>query len=65
MKKDMALAAKIRQMKRGDTFTVKTSSERKKAISAGKTLRDAGIIDFEIKTWIDHFDNGQFKVCAV
>lgn len=58
----LTLAARIRTMKRGESFMVNTPTFRKNAIAAGKTLKDAGIIDFDVKTFEEE---GRFKVCAV
>ncbi|MDE2105443.1 MAG: hypothetical protein KGL39_49910 [Patescibacteria group bacterium] len=63
MSQELNLAQKIKAMKVGHSFTVKTEYERQKATRAAKTLRDAGIINFEIITKAD--ENGGFKVAAI
>lgn len=62
MSKYTPIATRIGRMKRGDFFLVSSSNERKDAISAGRHLKHAGVIEFDIKT----FSEGtKFKVSAV
>ena len=49
-------------MKRGDSFPVESEKERKQAITIGKNFKDAGVVDFKVKTFED---SGVFKVCAI
>lgn len=60
MKKE--LAARIRAMKAGDTFTVKTNTERITASKAAKTLKQAGVIEFRLVTF---WEGEGFKLVAV
>ena len=63
MSNDLEIAKKIKSLKIGKSFTVKTESERQQASQAGKNLRRAGVIDFVIITRTD--DDGSFRISAV
>jgi hypothetical protein len=57
-----ALTMKLRSMKRGDRFTVKTASERVEALNLARTLRELGAVDFKLHTYAT--DDG-FEAVAV
>jgi hypothetical protein len=61
--KRLTLAARIRAMKIGDTFSVETGGERAKILAVAKTLRDAGVIDFLMHT--KPSEKGGFSATAV
>ena len=63
MSKQLSIAQKIRGLKLGKSFTVKTKPEREAACRVAKSLRDAGVIEFEIVTKLQ--DDGCFKVAAI
>lgn len=50
MSKALSLAQKVRQLKPGQSFTVKTKREQRQICAMAKTLRDGGFINFEIVT---------------
>lgn len=60
--KENALAAKIRSLKKGQGFLVKTKSERERACRIVKTLRDCGYLPNEI---ITRKTDGGFSVLAI
>ena len=62
MSKTLNLAAKVRALKIGQHFIVKTEKERQAASRAAKSLRDAGVIDFDVVT---KADGETFKVAAI
>lgn len=59
----MTIAAKIKAMKVGQNFTVQTETERQTASKDAKTLRRAGVIDFDIVT--KAIEGGGWKVSAI
>ncbi len=63
MSKQLNFASKIRALKTGTSFTVKTETERQEASRAGKTLKKAGVIEFDIVTKAN--EGGGFKVAAI
>ena len=56
------LADRIRQLKPGKSFTVQTESERVQALTAARTMRDCGVVNFHIYT--QAAKRGGFKVIA-
>jgi len=62
MSKDLNIAAKIKALKIGQSFTVKTKSERENVCRIAKNLRDAGAIEFDIVT---RENSGGYKVAAI
>lgn len=50
MKKEIPLAAKVRNMTKGSHFMVVTLAEREHALRVSRILKDAGVIDFNIAT---------------
>ena len=63
MSKEMQLAQMIRALKPGQNFQVKTESERQKVLRIGKSLKDAGVIAFDIITKKN--EDSTFKVAAI
>ncbi len=63
MSKQLSIAAKIRNLAIGKSFTVATESDRQAACRAAKSLRDAGVIQFQVVTSAQ--DKGGFKVAAI
>lgn len=59
---ELNLAARIRNLKSGESFYVKTESDRQKVCKIAKTLRDAGVIQFEVKT---SEEGERFRVVAI
>ena len=57
------MAAKVRKLKAGESFRVKTDRERKVAVKEAWTLRRYGLIDFQIATRRDK--SGGFNVVAI
>lgn len=62
MSKQFSIEQQIRRMKQGDSFHVNGEKERQNACRAAKTLRKAGVIDFQV---ITRKDGDQFKVVAI
>ena len=62
MSKELNFAARIRSMKVGESFIVKTEKERVSVCRISKTLRSAGVIDFEVVT---RANEKGFKVAAI
>lgn len=60
--KSLSIAAKIRKMKVGDQFIAADKPERESALRHAKTLREAGVIDFQIVT---RQQEGSFVVVAI
>ena len=56
------LADRIRQLRPGKSFTVSTESERVPALTAARTMRDCGVVNFHIYT---QAGKGGFRVIAV
>lgn len=62
--KNLTIAAKIRAMKPGDGgFLVGTASERTQANKDARSLRDAKVIEFRVKTFKE--DGAGYRVIAV
>lgn len=63
MKRDLNLAQKVKALKVGQHFLVDSEKQRQAASRIAKSLRDAGVIEFQVvtKRWYD----GKFKVCAI
>jgi len=53
---------RIATMQLGDWFMVGSEKERQRASKAAATLKRAGIISFEVKTWSE---GSQFKIAAI
>lgn len=62
MKPNLQLAARIRGMVKGESFTVKSEQERQQACRIAKTLRDSGAIEFQVVT---KADGDEFIVAAI
>lgn len=56
-------ASRIRAMKLGEQFTASTNKDRIVLLKVAKTLKAAGIIEFQIVTRDD--GNGGFTVVAI
>lgn len=54
-------ANRIRALKPGEQFRVKTNKDRVTILKAAKLLRNAGIIEFDV---FSKLDNGEFKIVA-
>ncbi len=63
MSKTLNIAQKIKALKVGKHFMVKGETERQIASRAAKSLRDAGVIAFDVVTKAD--EKGNFKVAAI
>ena len=63
MSKEIAIAMKVKRLKIGSHFLVTTESDRQKALRVAKSLKDAGVIGFDVVTKSD--ENGQFKIAAI
>jgi len=64
MTTELTLAQKVRELQVGRHFIVKTNKDRQAACRVAKSLRDAGVIEFEVVTKrIDGTKN--FKVAAI
>ena len=63
MAKEIELAAKIRKLKPADGFTVPDESQRQKVCRIAKTLKDAGIVSFDVSTRKN--EGGGFRVVAL
>ena len=63
MSKKLSIAQRIKSLKAGESFTVKTKTERESVCRMAKALRDVGAIDFQIVTRAD--DNDGFIVAAI
>lgn len=61
--KTLEVAARIRAMKPGDIEVLKNAGERAKWLRESKTLRQAGVIKFQILT--RKLGNGEFNAIAV
>ena len=59
---NMAIVSKIKRLKPAQGFTVKTKRERNEAIRDAKSLRQLGVIDFNVTT---RAEGEGFKVIAV
>lgn len=59
---ELNLAARIKNLKVGQSFFVKTESDRVKVCKIAKTLRDAGVITFTVVTVAE---GERFKVAAI
>lgn len=57
------IAKRVRGLKIGQQFVVKTERERQTASKVGKSLKDSGAINFDIVTKAD--DSGGFKIAAI
>jgi hypothetical protein len=62
MSKEIDLAQKVRALKAGSPFTVKTEKQRQRVCRIAKALRDSGAIDFTVVT---RKENGAFTVAAI
>ena len=62
MGKELSLAQRIRALKIGQQFTVATEKERQQASRVAKSLKDAGVIQFDVVT---KRDGEVFKVAAI
>lgn len=62
MGKQLNLAQRIRALAVGKSFHVDTEKERQEVCKVAKTLRDAGVIEFEVVT---KQDGDRFKVAAI
>lgn len=62
MSKDLTLAQKVRGLKAGKPFTVPTEKERQQVCRIAKSLKDAGVIEFDVVT---KRDGDVFKVAAI
>lgn len=62
MKVNLTLSAKIRQMKKGESFTVTSDKERREVLTITRSFRSGGVIDFNITT---RADAEGFKVIAI
>jgi hypothetical protein len=62
MGKRLAIAQRVRALKVGQSFVVSTEKERQQVCRIAKSLRDAGVIEFDVVT---KSDNGKFKVAAI
>jgi hypothetical protein len=60
--KDLSIAQRVRALKVGKHFIVPTASARQAALRVGKSLRDAGVIDFRVVTVPD---GTGFKIAAI
>lgn len=63
MNGELNLAKKVRALKPGKSFIVSSSKERQAACRVAKSLKDAGIIEFDVVTRA-HYD-GTYKVAAI
>ena len=63
MSNELNLARKIRNLKVGEGFTVATEAQRQAASRVGKSLKDAGVIEFDVVTKSN--DGKGFKVAAI
>lgn len=61
--KQIEIAQRVRQLKVGKHFMVKSERERQSASRVAKSLKDSGVIDFDVVT--KEGDNGEFKVAAI
>lgn len=59
---ELNLAARIKNLKVGQSFFVKTPGDRVKVCKIAKTLKDAGMIDVTIVTVAE---GDRFKVAAI
>lgn len=62
MSKQFSIERKIRDLKLGEFFQVNNEKERQLACRSAKTLRAAGVIDFQIAT---RKNGTKFKVVAI
>jgi hypothetical protein len=62
MSKDLSLAQKVRSLKVASSFTVATEKERQQVCRVAKSLKDAGVIEFDVVT---KRDGDIFKVAAI
>lgn len=62
MSVELNLAARIKNLKVGQSFYVRTPGDRQKACKVAKTLRDAGVITFTVVT---SAEGERFKVAAI
>lgn len=63
MSKEIKLASQVRALKVGKHFIVDSESDRQKASRVAKSLKDAGVIDFDVVT--KSCGDGTFKVAAI
>lgn len=62
MSNELNLAARIKNLKFGKPFFVKTKSDQVKVCKIAKTLRDAGAIEFTVVTLKE---GDRYKVAAI
>ena len=62
MGKQLNLAQRVRVLKIGQHFHVSTEKERQEVCKVAKSLRDAGVIEFNVVT---KADGERFKVAAI
>lgn len=62
MKQDLNLAQRIRGLKAGKPFTVPTEKDRQSVCRIAKSLKDAGVIEFDVVT---RKEGDAFKVAAI
>lgn len=60
--KEISIAQKVRGLKIGRHFYVKTITDRQKVLRVAKALKDSGVITFSVVT---REDNEGFKVGAI
>jgi len=63
MSKEIELAQRIRSLRASKGFTVGTIAQREKVLRVAKTLKDAGIIEFDVVT--KKRSGNVFKVAAI
>jgi len=57
------ITSRIKKLKKGNSFTVTTRSERTMATTEGGAMKRFGIIDFDVRTFAQR--DGTFAVIAV
>ena len=63
MSKEKSMALRIKNLKRGEYFTVRTPNERAAALRAKKFCEDLGLLKVDIKTIVT--EAGDFKIYAI
>ncbi len=57
------ISSRIKKLKKGNSFTVTTKSERTMATTEANAMKRYGLIDFDIKT--HELRDGTFSVVAI
>lgn len=65
MSNELELAARIKRLKSGESFFLQGAKARRKALQMAKTLKQAGVIKFDLTTREIGYNSEYFKVIAL